>query len=198
MQTKAGIGAKTNDAAGIRRDWFEEYDVKHDAPNAGQNSRNLPLTRRVQAASLLLIDASAAGKPPSSRTVRIAITDFKHGFRAGQGHGDFHLLSIRSSRLATIAFLPSPAREIGPTQQYGIGPNAPRTTSSPLRIPLSARMAISPSPHRQWRAGRGRDRARHRAGGRRDSTPHTVMPPKRTASRASSDRGSLDHHWAVP
>ncbi len=27
MQTKAGIGAKTNDAAGIRDFWFEEYEL---------------------------------------------------------------------------------------------------------------------------------------------------------------------------
>jgi hypothetical protein len=33
MQTKAGIGAKTDNIAGIWRDfWFEQNDVKHTAP----------------------------------------------------------------------------------------------------------------------------------------------------------------------
>ncbi len=84
VQTKAGIGAKTNDVAGIRRDWFEEYDVKHDAPNAGQNSRNSArLTRRVQRHRLCSLQRGGQTFPqfPQQFSESPLIS---HGFRAGQ------------------------------------------------------------------------------------------------------------------
>ncbi len=139
------------------------------------------------------IGASAVGNslpsPCTSESCVISLIDFA----PVSVIATFISFSIRFSRLATPACARCCQRiQESTTQQYGVGTERNHTHDiKPVRIPLSARMAISPFTAS---AIAGNARAE-------ESTPSSWRPPwlettipsapKRTASRAYSDRGSL-------
>ena len=132
--------------------------------------------------------ASAAGNslpsPCTSESCVISLIDFA----PVSVIATFISFSIRFSRLATPAWpaVASAYKKARPSSTVSAPSAIIRTTSSPLRIPLSARMAISPFTAS---AIAGSARAE-------ESTPSSWRPPwlettipsapKRTASRASS------------